>query len=82
MHATAITFSDFSLAFERRGRLGQFSHEALHALFDHLMEIGMQGEFDVIALCCEYAEMRTEELDEYSELIARFPTGYSLCRVY
>ena len=55
-----ITKSQFRDAFHDTGRGEQFSYEGLGALFDYLEQFeddtGEQMEFDVIALCCEFAE--------------------------
>lgn len=44
----------------RQVRPDNFSYEGLEVLFNHLEEFeemtGEQMEFDVIAICCEYAE--------------------------
>lgn len=37
-------------------------------------------ELDVIALCCEYAEV--DELDEAGEVITELPNGSFLCYAY
>ena len=56
----------FKLAFELAGRRNQFSHEALDMLFDHFEEIendtGDEVEMDVLAICCDYAELSEEEI--------------------
>ena len=66
-----IGFSQFIDAFQSRGRMGQFSYEALRVLFDHLEQYEedceIEIELDVIAICCEYSEMTTEEfLSQYN----------------
>ena len=80
---TTLTFSDFANSFERKGRADQFSIAGLSALFDYLEqmeeETGEQIELDVIALCCEYAEVEADELDEAGEVIAELPNGSFLC---
>lgn len=67
-----ITFSTFCDAFHRAGRNNQFSYEAKQALFDYIEELeqdtGEQQELDVIALCCEYAEI-DEDDSEYSQYV-------------
>ena len=83
---TKLTFSDFADAFERKGRGTQFSHDGLRALFDHMEqeeeEIGLPLELDVIALCCEYAEIGEDDLNEECEVIAELSNGSALCRMY
>jgi hypothetical protein len=50
----------FRDAFDRMGRGGQFSYEALGMIFDHLTELeegtGVETELDPIAVCCEFTE--------------------------
>ena len=59
--------NDFIDTFRAMGRMktheggeGNFTIEALHALFDYLeqyeQETGMALEFDVIALCCQFSQ--------------------------
>ena len=61
--------SDFARAFERMGRVDNFEHDGLRALFEYLEELaedtGEPIELDVIALCCEYS--RFESLEEFQE---------------
>ena len=65
---TNVNLSDFRDAFKSHNR-ENFSHAGLEALFDYLEEYeestGEEVEFDVIALCCEYAEY--ENLAEFQE---------------
>ena len=83
---TTVSFDDFANAFERKGQADQFSHDGLSALFDYLEQseegLGMPIELDVIALCCEYAEVEADELDEAGEVIAELPNGSFLCNAY
>ena len=56
----------------RSMRPDQFSMPALRALFAYLEEfendIGEEIEFDVIAICCDYAELTLEDINrEYIE---------------
>jgi hypothetical protein len=68
----SVYFDDFRAAFNRMGREDQFSYEALKALFDYLIEYeestGEEIELDVIALCCEYAEIDCDD-SEYANYI-------------
>ena len=56
----------FRDAFYRMGRKDNFSYEGLEILFDYLEELeqdtGEEIEFDVIALCCDYAESTIDAL--------------------
>lgn len=71
MHAT-ITRYDFRRAFETSEmRRNQFSYEALGLLFDYFEQYeedtGEPVEFDMIAICCDYAELSADEIvDQYS----------------
>jgi hypothetical protein len=60
-----ITQSDFTAEFHRCGRGDQFSHVALLALYDYLLEMSDADnpyELDVIALCCEFGEDAVEDV--------------------
>jgi len=57
-----INASDFRGAFRSAGRAGQFSYEALGALFDYLEALDPNSELDVIALCCDYSEDTAEDI--------------------
>ena len=65
-----VNIHEFRDAFYRMGRKDNFSYEGLEILFDYLEEfnhdigedIGEEIEFDVIALCCDYAESTIDEL--------------------
>jgi hypothetical protein len=63
-----INLSDLRDAFHRANRGSQFSYEGLEVLFDGLEELeqdtGEEMELDVIALCCDFAEMTPEEAIE------------------
>jgi hypothetical protein len=56
----------FVEAFKQSSRKDQFSHEALEAIFDYLEEYsedsGENIELDIIAICCEWAEMSWDEI--------------------
>lgn len=52
-------------------RLGEFTNEALLKIFEYLEETeettGNQIKLDVIAICCDIAEMKNEEIkDSYN----------------
>ena len=55
-----LTRNQFIDAFKQSDRKNQFSYEGLVSLFEYLEEYedstGETIEFDMIALCCEYAE--------------------------
>lgn len=64
-----INEHQFIHAFEDMGRGNQFSYEGRAALFAYLTQLeedtGEEIEFDVIALCCDYAEY--ENLAEFQK---------------
>jgi len=72
---TTITESDFIRDFERI-RPKHFSHDGLKALFAYLGEFeeqtGDEIEFDVIGLCCDFAEYNN--IDEFN---ADYNTEYN-----
>lgn len=61
-----LTKSSFVDAFKQSSRKDQFSYEALEAIFDYLdtfsEETGENVEFDIVAICCEWAEMSWQEI--------------------
>jgi hypothetical protein len=63
-----VSLSDFRDAFRAHGRRDQFSYDGLRVIFDWLEEYedstGSPVELDVIAICCDYAEMTPEEVIE------------------
>ena len=62
-----LTRNQFIDALKQSDRKNQFSYEGLVALFEYLEEYedstGETIEFDMIALCCEYAEY--DNLEEF-----------------
>ena len=58
-----IDLNGFKNAFANLGRIDNFSHSGLQALFNHLEDIEQVGggeiELDVISLCCEFTEFAT-----------------------
>ena len=56
----------FVEAFKQSSRKDQFSHEALEAIFDYLEDYsdstGEPVELDIVAICCEWAEMTWKEI--------------------
>lgn len=65
---TRVNLSDFRDAFRSAGRKDQFSYDGLRVVFDYLEEYeestGEPVELDVVAICCDYAEMTPEEIIE------------------
>jgi hypothetical protein len=63
-----LRLSDFTNAFRNSDRADQFSYEAQTLIFDYIEEYeqstGEQVEFDMIGICCEWAENTPEELVE------------------
>ena len=55
-----VTFNDFRDAFRAFNRLDNFSYDGARLLFDYLDE--MDIEFDVIGVCCDYAEDSPEDI--------------------
>lgn len=52
--------------FKQSSRKDQFSYEALEAIFDYLEEYsdstGENVEFDIVGICCDWAEMTWAEI--------------------
>ena len=68
---TTVSLHDFRTAFHDMGRASHFSYDGLEILFDYIEEIeedcGEEIEFDVIGLCCDFAEAsHTEIARDYS----------------
>ena len=68
----SVDFYDFERAFVTANRNDDFSYQAKRVLFDYLEEIeestGEQIELDVVALCCEYNEVKYSDfIGEYSQ---------------
>ena len=57
-----LRLSDFTNAFRNSDRKDQFSYEGLTLLFDFFEECDSQMEFDMIAICCEWAEDTPENI--------------------
>lgn len=75
-----INVSGFRDAFNAI-RPGQFSYEALGALFDYYEEADENMELDVIAICCDWTEYAEDELieayadtDELADALSRGET--------
>lgn len=62
-----LRLSDFTNAFRNSDRAEQFSYEALTLIFDYLEECDPDYEFDMIGICCEWAEATPRDIiKEYS----------------
>lgn len=65
--AIVQTLSKYSFvdAFKQSSRKDQFSYEALEAIFEYMEEYsantGEAIELDIVAICCDWAEMAWEE---------------------
>ena len=57
-----VNLNQFERAFYECGRGGQFSQEALHALFEYLDNFDVDVELDPIGFCCDFAELSQEDL--------------------
>ena len=60
-----INFSQFCDAFRNHDRQEQFSYEAKRIIFDYLEQLENDTggiELDVIAICCDWAEMSLEDV--------------------
>ena len=61
----SINFSDFKNAFDNL-RPNNFSLDALQIMFEYFEEyerdIGVEIEFDPIAICCEYVEEEADDI--------------------
>jgi len=61
-----LTKSSFVDTFKQSSRKYQFSYDALEAIFDYLEEYsdstGENVEFDIVAICCDWAEMTWNEI--------------------
>lgn len=65
-----INFTTFANAFRNSdSRKDQFSYEALELIFDYIedyeRDTGEQVEFDMIAICCEWAEATPSYIMDY-----------------
>lgn len=61
-----LSKSSFIDEFKQSSRKDQFSYEALEAIFDYLEEYsdstGEPVEFDMVGICCEWAEAHWSEI--------------------
>lgn len=61
-----LTKASFINTFQQSSRKDQFSYEALEAIFDYLEECsndsGENVEFDIVSICCDWAEMSWNEI--------------------
>lgn len=75
-----INFSDFCDEFRRMDRQDSFTYEGKKAIFEWLeaveQDTGEEIELDVIAICCDFNELTTDEvISEYSKLIGEVEEG-------
>lgn len=72
-----LTKSAFIDAFKQSSRKDQFSCEALEAIFDYLEEYsdstGENVEFDIVGICCDWAEMK------WNEIVSSYDVDLSQC---
>jgi hypothetical protein len=59
----------------------QFSYEGLHALFEYFEELelemdGIEIEFDMVAICCEYTEY--DSIKDFNADYSNYEDGYTL----
>lgn len=61
-----LTKTAFIDAFKQSSRKDQFSYEALEAIFEALenqsIDTGIDVEFDMVEICCDWAEMSWNEV--------------------
>jgi hypothetical protein len=57
-----VNLHDFRQAFHNMGRGEQFSYEALELIYDYFEEVDPEFDLDVIAICCDFDELTTEEI--------------------
>lgn len=65
---TVVTETTFIDAFYQAGRGSQFSRPALDALYSILSDFGIDIELDVIAICCDFAELSPDEIISEQDL--------------
>ena len=58
-----------------------FSYEGLHALFEYFEELelemdGIEIEFDMVAICCEYTEY--DNIKDFNADYSNYEDGYTL----
>ncbi len=71
----SVSLYDFKNAFQTSScRKEQFSYEALKGIYEYLTDLeedtGVEIEFDMIAICCDFVEVSLtdlEELENYKE---------------
>jgi hypothetical protein len=57
-----IKESQFIDAFLAMGRGNQFSYDALKLIYEYFEEVDPDYDLDVIAICCDFEELATEEI--------------------
>lgn len=59
-----VNKEEFIEGFVRMGRKDNFTVKALEAMYDALIgieeDVGIEMEYDVIAICCEYSQYKTK----------------------
>ncbi len=72
-----LRLSDFNNAFRNSDRKDQFSYEAQTLIFDYIEEYedstGEKVEFDMIGICCEWAESTPRDIIKAYSLDTEIP---------
>ena len=72
-----LNFTTFANAFRNSDRAEQFSYEALELIFDYFeeyeSETGEQIKFDMIGICCEWAESTPRDIIKMYSLEDKIP---------
>jgi hypothetical protein len=72
-----LNFTTFANTFQNSSRKEQFSYHALELIFDYIeeyeSETGEQIEFDMIGICCEWAESTPAEIIRDYSLSDKIP---------
>lgn len=59
-----VNKEEFIEGFVRMGRKDNFTVKALEAMYDALIgieeDVGIEMEYDVIAICCDYSQYKTK----------------------
>lgn len=80
---TTVNRTDFIQAFQTV-RPNNFSMEGLNQLFSYLRELEQDTdseiELDVIAICCDFAEVSSSEVYDEDEVISGLDNGNLLIR--
>lgn len=68
-----LRLSDFTNAFRNSDRKDQFSYEAQTLIFDYIEECDPNYEFDMIGICCEWAEATPRDIIKAYSLDTEIP---------